>query len=289
MPGLTASRPFGEADGKITLWSLIRGGFSALITEFGIIVGYIVLPFSLADVRRLLRLLGLHPVCSRPARSSNDAELNTWDDFTRAGSRICLSGIVGPLLVNTLWSLMTAVHLNNPQSVLAQGDFWGSFRGVESTLLLSLASIIFALLIATIPMTARRILLGEYSPVGAAIAWGRAAASKALAGGAIAATRRSRCCGRRSRRWRFACCCQRFIGSIGRRRHAHFRRRCGYGRRWRRHPRCECAVDGAASHTTGVRGHSLVRSSARRRKHALQRKGQRYSLFVRRDPGSNKN
>ena len=37
-----------DADGKITLWSLIRGGFSALITEFGIIVGYIVLPFSLA-------------------------------------------------------------------------------------------------------------------------------------------------------------------------------------------------------------------------------------------------
>ena len=83
---------------------------------------------------------------------------------------------------------MTAIHLANPQSVLSHGDIWGFFHGVEGTILLSLASVIFALLIATIPMTARRILLGEYSPVGAAIAWGRAAASKALAGGTVAAT-----------------------------------------------------------------------------------------------------
>src|ERR1035441_1035902 len=37
-----------DADGQISLWSLIRGGFSGLITEIGIIIGYIVLPFSLA-------------------------------------------------------------------------------------------------------------------------------------------------------------------------------------------------------------------------------------------------
>src|SRR6202000_2227681 len=93
-----------------------------------------------------------------------------------------------PLLVNTLWSLLTAVHLANPQTVMSHCDIWGFFHGVEGTILLSLASVIFALLIATIPMTARRILLGEYSPVGAAIAWGRAAASKALTAGAGAAT-----------------------------------------------------------------------------------------------------
>ena len=59
---------------------------------------------------------------------------------------------------------MTAVHLNNPQFVIDHGDFWGSFHGVEGTMLLSLASIIFALLIATIPMTARRILDGGIQP-----------------------------------------------------------------------------------------------------------------------------
>ena len=63
-----------------------------------------------------------------------------------------------------------------------------SSMGWREPFFLALASVIFALLIATIPMTARRILLGEYSPVGAAIAWGRAAASKALTAGAGAAT-----------------------------------------------------------------------------------------------------
>ena len=82
---------------------------------------------------------------------------------------------------------MTAIHLNNPQAVLSQGNIWGFFRGAEGTILLSLASVMFALLIATIPMTARRILMGEYSPVGAAIAWGTGAASKALAGTTMAA------------------------------------------------------------------------------------------------------
>ncbi len=32
-----------------------------------------------------------------------------------------------PLLVNTLWTLMTAIHLNNPQFVLGQGDLLGFF------------------------------------------------------------------------------------------------------------------------------------------------------------------
>jgi len=91
------------------------------------------------------------------------------------------------LLADTLWTLMTAIHLNNPQFVLNNGDLWGAFHGLEGTLLLSLASVIFALLIATIPMTARRILMGEYSPIGAAIAWGRGAASKALGGTTMAA------------------------------------------------------------------------------------------------------
>ena len=176
-----------DADGKITLWSLIQGGFSALITEFGIIVGYIVLPFSLAIFAACYIFWGcvlyvVGPLVLATMPSSTLGRFHTrWIENLFVWN-------CWPLLVNTLWSLMTAVHLNNPESVLAQGDFWGAFRGVESTLLLSLASVIFALLIATVPMTARRILLGEYSPVGAAIAWGRAAASKALAGGAAAAT-----------------------------------------------------------------------------------------------------
>src|SRR5271157_5219025 len=175
-----------DADGKISLWSLIRGGFSALITEIGIVIGYIVLPFSLAIFATcygfwgcVLYVVGPLVVATMPSSSLGRFHSRWIENF--------FVWNCWPLLVNTLWTLMTAVHLNNPQAVINNGDFWGSFRGAESTILLSLASIIFALLIATIPMTARRILMGEYSPIGAAIAWGRGAASKALAGTTMAA------------------------------------------------------------------------------------------------------
>jgi len=176
-----------NADGTISLWSLIRGGFSALITEIAIIVGYIVLPFSLAIFAIcyvfwgcVLYALGPLVIASMPSSTLGRFHLRWIENF--------FVWNCWPLLVNVLWALMTAVHLNNPQYVLGNGGFLGFFQGVESTLLLSLATVIFALLIATIPMTARRILLGEYSPVGAAIGWGRAAAAKAFAGGAMAAT-----------------------------------------------------------------------------------------------------
>jgi hypothetical protein len=174
-------------NGDLSMLTLIRGGISAFITEVGLIIGYIVLPFSLAVFMicyvfwgSVLYVLGPLVLATMPS--------STLGRFHSRWIENLFVWNCWPLLVNTLWALMPAVHLANPQTVMSHGDIWGFFHGVEGTILLSLASVIFALLIATIPMTARRILLGEYSPVGAAIAWGRAAASKALAGGAAAAT-----------------------------------------------------------------------------------------------------
>jgi len=176
-----------RSDGMASMLELIRGGISALITEAGLIIGYIVLPLSLAVFTIcyvfwgcVLYVLGPLVLATMPS--------STLGRFHHRWIENLFIWNCWPILADTLWSLMTAIHLNNPQVVLSKGDLWGSFNGLEGSLLLSLASIIFALLIATIPMTARRILLGEYSPVGAAIAWGRAAASKTLAGGAVAAT-----------------------------------------------------------------------------------------------------
>jgi len=173
-------------DGMASMWELIRGGISALITEAGLIIGYVVLPFSLAIFTIcfvfwgcVLYVLGPLVLATMPSSSLGRFHSRWIENL--------LIWNCWPLLADTLWTLMTAIHLNNPQFVLNNGDLWGAFHGLEGTLLLSLASIIFALLIATIPMTARRILMGEYSPIGAAIAWGRGAASKALAGTTMAA------------------------------------------------------------------------------------------------------
>ena len=165
---------------------------------------------------------------------------------------------------------------------LAQGDFWGSFRrGGGTTLLLSLASIIFALLIATIPMTARRILLGEYSPVGAAIAWGRAAASKALAGGAAAATGGAAGVAGAAAGGGSLAAASGSSGALaggGTLTSAGGAVMAGGGGVI---PGVNAPLTAPPHTPPAVRGHSLVRCSARRREHALQRKGQRYSLFVR--------
>jgi|SRR5271157_380040 len=173
-------------NGDLSMLKLIRGGISALITELGLIIGYIVLPFSLAVFMicfvfwgSILYVLGPLVIATLPSSTLGRFHSRWIENF--------FVWNCWPLLVNTLWALMTAVHLNNPQAVLSQGNIWGFFQGVEGTILLSLASVMFALLIATIPMTARRILMGEYSPVGAAIAWGTGAASKALAGITMAA------------------------------------------------------------------------------------------------------
>jgi hypothetical protein len=173
-------------NGDLSMLKLIRGGISALITELGLIVGYIVLPFSLAIFMicfvfwgSILYVLGPLVIATMPSSTLGRFHSRWIENF--------FVWNCWPLLVNTLWALMTAIHLNNPQGVLGRGDLLGFFQGVEGTILLSLASVIFALLIATIPMTARRILMGEYSPIGAAIAWGRGAASKALAGTTMAA------------------------------------------------------------------------------------------------------
>ena len=120
MPGPTASQPFGEADGKITLWSLIRGGFSALITEFGIIVGYIVLPFSLAIFAAcyvfwgcILYVVGPLVLATMPSSTLGTISLALDRES------VCLELLA--VLGNTLWSLMTAIHLNNPQVGPKQG------------------------------------------------------------------------------------------------------------------------------------------------------------------------
>ncbi len=174
-------------NGDLSMWKLIEGDISALITELGLIIGYIVLPFSLAIFMicfvfwgSILYVLGPLVIATMPSSTLGRFHSRWIENF--------FVWNCWPLLVNTLWALMTAIHLNNPQGVLGQGGLLGFFQGVEGTILLSLASVMFALLIATIPMTARRILMGEYSPVGAAIAWGRGAASKALTGATMAAT-----------------------------------------------------------------------------------------------------
>ena len=232
-------------------------------------------------VHDLLRLLGLRPLCTRPARASHDAELNVGAlSLALDRESVCVE-LLAPVGQHALEPHDSGSSRIILRSSCAQGDIWGFFDGVEGTLLLSLASIIFALLIATIPMTARRILLGEYSPVGAAIAWGRAAASKALAGGAAAATGGAAGVAGAAAGGGSLAAASGSSGALaggGTLAPAGGAVMAGGGGVI---PGVNAPLTAPPHTPPAVRGHSLVRRSSRRRKHALQRKDQRHALFVR--------
>ena len=107
-----------RSDGMASMLELIRGGISALITEVGLIIGYIVLPLSLAVFTIcyvfwgcVLYVLGPLVLATMPSSTLGTIpprwieNLFIWNCW--------------PFLLNTLWTLMTAVHLNNPQVVLS--------------------------------------------------------------------------------------------------------------------------------------------------------------------------
>jgi hypothetical protein len=65
-------------------------------------------------------------------------------------------------IVYALFSvLLTAINANSLAAMLASDSLGGWFQGASTTLLMSLASILFAVMVALIPLLARRIVTGE--------------------------------------------------------------------------------------------------------------------------------
>jgi len=65
-------------------------------------------------------------------------------------------------IVYALFSvLLTAINANSLAAMLASNSLGGWFQGASTALLMSLASILFAIMVALIPFLARRIVTGE--------------------------------------------------------------------------------------------------------------------------------
>jgi hypothetical protein len=58
-------------------------------------------------------------------------------------------------------ALMTAVHGNDVDAVLAQQGFLGYFHGLSNTFLLGLISVFYAIALALIPLIAKRFVAGD--------------------------------------------------------------------------------------------------------------------------------
>ncbi len=168
-----------KEQGMVSLWTLLRGGLSALISGVCLLAGYILLPLGMAIFVLtyvfwgcVLYVLGPLVVAAMPSSTLGRFHVRWIENFFVWN---CWA-----LLACTFTALMSALHLAEPSDVISRNNLLGYFQGVGTTTLLSLVSILMSLVIVTIPFTARSILLGEFSPVGAVLLFlGRAAAKVA--------------------------------------------------------------------------------------------------------------
>ncbi len=149
-----------DTTGNQSLWDLITGTQAGMIAAQLVLVAYIlyacavvVFSFFYTLYGTVLFVLGplvlaLLPIAGigQLARTyaTNVMIWNAWG-----------------LLYAIFGALMTAVHVNDVNAVLAQQGFLGYFHGLSNTALLGLISIFYALALALIPLIAKRIIAGD--------------------------------------------------------------------------------------------------------------------------------
>jgi len=149
-----------DTTGNQSLWDLITGTQAGMIAAQLVLVAYIlyacavvVFSFFYTLYGTVLYVLGplvlaLLPIAGigQLARTyaTNVMIWNAWG-----------------LLYAIFGALMTAVHVNDVNAVLAQQGFLGYFHGLSNTALLGLISIFYALALALIPLIAKRIVAGD--------------------------------------------------------------------------------------------------------------------------------
>jgi hypothetical protein len=152
--------------GLPSMWSLINGTTSALLSGLSVLIGYLVLPLAMAVFILcyvfwgcILYTLGPLVLALMPS--------TTLGVFHRKWIENFFVWNCWGLLASTFTALITAIGLGRPDAVMATGNVVGFLQGTSGTLLVSLASVLMSIMIIAIPFTARAILIGEFSPVGA--------------------------------------------------------------------------------------------------------------------------
>jgi len=165
----------------LTLWDLVTGDLSGLLTTLLVVVAYVLFIFAMviftffyALYGSLLYVLGppvlsLLPVLgARELAKSYAQNLMIWNAWA--------------VLYAVFGTLITAIHMDRVNQVLGNGAF-GWLRGLADAPLLGLVSIVYAICIALIPMIAKRVVSGDVgSTVGAIVATTAAVIGVAVAG-----------------------------------------------------------------------------------------------------------
>jgi hypothetical protein len=154
------SQALGMQGGIESFWNLVMGNSSAVLGALLEILGFVVLPvtytiFTLAYVvyGSVLYVVGPLVLALLP---------------TRALGKLATTYVVNLMIFHSwaliyaiLQVLMTAININDPANLVNGGSFLKAFEGSSAMILLGIASVIFSISIALIPLLARRIISGE--------------------------------------------------------------------------------------------------------------------------------
>src|SRR5712692_63033 len=152
-------------NGTDSLWSLVTGGISGLLTTLLILIGLTILPISYvlftlfyAMYGSVLYVVGPFVLALLPARGIGQ--------LARTYAVNVMVFQAWGLVYAVMQVLMTAINLGSMNNVLGANGILNRFVGSTQMILLGVISILFSVSIALIPLIASRLVRGD---VGSAV------------------------------------------------------------------------------------------------------------------------
>jgi hypothetical protein len=147
-------------NGTDSLWSLVTGGISGLLTTLLILIGLTILPFSYvlftlfyAMYGSVLYVVGPLVLALLPARGIGQ--------LARTYAVNLMIFQAWGLIYAVMQVLMTAINLGSMNNVLSANGILNGFVGSTQMILLGVISILFSFSIALIPLIASRVVRGD--------------------------------------------------------------------------------------------------------------------------------
>src|SRR5713226_1856450 len=173
-------------NGTDSLWSLVTGGISGLLTTLLILIGLTILPFSYvlftlfyAMYGSVLYVVGPFVLALLPARGIGQ--------LARTYAVNVMIFQAWGLIYAVMQVLMTAINLGSMNNVLSANGILNGFVGSTQMILLGVISILFSVSIALIPLIASRLVRGDVGSAVMATMSAAYTASQVAAAAAVAA------------------------------------------------------------------------------------------------------
>lgn len=149
-----------ETTGNQSLWDLITGTQAGGIAAEFVLVAYVVYACALVVFSFFYTLFGCVLYVLGPLVLALLPMAGIGQLARTYATNVMIWNAWG-LLYAIFCALITAVHANDVNAVLAQQGFLGFFHGLGNTALLGLVSVFYAIALALIPLLARRVISGD--------------------------------------------------------------------------------------------------------------------------------